>query len=175
MWARLWNNGLRTGMCAGAMVLLCGCVSQSGSSSRPPEPMASSTIPVPLGDVINTKEPLSPERTEELVHQVGENWLYGQGMGETALNVGTAVVFPPYLVYLVGNAALGLSGYEQITPSSILPDQPKEAWRKAYGSVTQTPGRVAAAAAGREFRTQEVIKSDFKALLKDSTKQTGDK
>ena len=155
------------GVICGTFCGVCGCV--------PTKKANPDSATVPVGSILTPQKPLSPEKTEALVSQVGENWVFGQGVGETALNVGTAVVFPPYIVYLLGNAALGLSGHEELRPSELLPDEPKEAWQSIYGAVTESPGRVAAAAAGREFRTKEVIKTDFKELLEspDTKSESG--
>ena len=114
-----------------------------------------------------TGKPLPPEKSEEVLNQMGENFIYGQGVGETAMNVGGVILFPPYAIYLLGNAALSLSGYEPLSVSDALPEEEGKAYREAYDSVTSGPGRVAAAVAGKEFRTKEVIKEDYKRILSD--------
>lgn len=108
---------------------------------------------------------LSPEQSEEVLGQVGSNWLYGQGVGETAMNIGGVILFPPYAVYLIGNAALSLSGYEPLSVADALPEKEGEAYREAFDSVAAGPGRFAAAVAGKEYRTKEVIKEDYKRIL----------
>jgi hypothetical protein len=108
---------------------------------------------------------LSPEESEELLEQMGSNWLYGQGVGETAMNIGGVLLFPPYAIYLIGNAALSLSGYEPLTVADALPDEEGTTYREAYDSIAAGPGRFAAAVAGREYRTKEVIKEDYKRIL----------
>ena len=112
-----------------------------------------------------TQKPMPPEKTKKLLNEVGSNWLYGQGMGETALNIGTAVIFPPYLIYLVGNAALSLSGYEPITVSRMLPEKAGDEWRETYDSVTAGPGKMAAAMAGEEYRNAELAKGKIKEII----------
>lgn len=78
-------------------------------------------------------------------------WLYGHGMGRTMLNVGTVIVFPPYALYLLGNAGLQLAGYEELRLSALLPEPAEELFSGAYNGVTSVPGRISAEIAGREF------------------------
>lgn len=111
------------------------------------------------------ERPLTPEESEEVLAKMGGNWLYGQGLGETAMNVAGVVIFPPYGLYLLGNAALSLSGYEPFSVSEALPDDEGVAYREAFESVAAGPGRFAAAVAGEEYRTKEVIKEDYRQIL----------
>lgn len=120
--------------------------------------------PDPTFQAIQGKQ-LSPEQSEQMLDQLGSNWLYGQGVGETAMNVGGVLLFPPYAVYLIGNAALSLSGYEPLSVADALPEKGGEAYREAFDSVAAGPGRFAAAVAGKEYRTKEVIKEDYKRIL----------
>lgn len=110
-------------------------------------------------------KPVTPEQSQELLGEMGGNWLYGQGVGETAMNVGSVILFPPFALYLVGNAVLGLSGYEPVTVADTLPEEQGEAWRSFYDSVASGPGRLAAAVSGREYRTREVIREDYRKIL----------
>lgn len=121
------------------------------------------------------KEPLSPENTEELLNEVGSNWLYGQGMGETAATVGTIVVFPPYALWVVGNAALQLSGEEPIEVSRILPEESGKIWRTTYDEITSVPGRTSAAVAREEYRDQDVARERIEAVLKKNSEQSKSK
>lgn len=115
-----------------------------------------------------TQKPMPPEKSKELINEVGSNWLYGQGVGETALNIGTVVAFPPYALYLLGNAALSLSGYEPIEISDALPNEERDEWHKIYNGVTEGPGRMSAALAGEEFRNKEVATEGLKRVLEPS-------
>jgi hypothetical protein len=99
--------------------------------------------------------PLTPEQTEELLNRTGENWLYGQGFGETAVNAATAITFPPYAIYLLGNGLLNLSGYEPFEITAALPEEPRAMWGSAFEAVTSIPGNAAASLAGREFIDRE--------------------
>lgn len=111
------------------------------------------------------KDPLSPEETEELLGEVGENWLYGQGLGESAATIGTIAVFPPFALWVAGNAIAEFSGYESLKFSDALPDQEREAFLSAYDSVTSAPGRMSAAIAGEEFRSKEVAGARLKSFM----------
>jgi hypothetical protein len=110
-------------------------------------------------------KPITPEKSEELIGEVGSNWLYGEGLGETALTVGSAVVFPPYAVYVLGNGILSISGYEPILISDALPEEERDAWNHAYSSIVSSPGKVTSAIAGREFRNKDVAKEKIKDVL----------
>jgi len=117
-----------------------------------------------IGQII--KKPLSPEETQELLGQIGQNWWYGQGVGGTALNAGAIVAFPPYAAYLLANGILSMSGYEPLEITRALPPEAKDAYDQAYDRVTSAPGQFNAAIAGEEFRTQTVAKEKLKTYLK---------
>lgn len=87
----------------------------------------------------------------EQLEQAAESWFYGPGLGRTMLNVGTVVVFPPYALYLLGNAGLALAGYEPLEMTDALPEQPREYVVAAYDGVVSVPGRITAMVAGRDF------------------------
>lgn len=118
-----------------------------------------------LGQI--TQKPLSEEESQKLLGTVGENWFYGQGVGETALAAGTVFLFPPYAFYLLGNAVLGLSGYEQMRLSDALPEEERKNWLSVYDGVTSAPGQVSAAVAGREFITKEHAKDRVTVLMNE--------
>lgn len=110
-------------------------------------------------------KPMPPEKAKEVLSEIGQNFAYGPGLGDAALNVGTAVVFPPYAIYLLGNALLSLSGYEPVTVASLLPEEDGKAWSRTYDSVVSGPGKVVAAMAGREYRSQEVADERMREIL----------
>ncbi len=116
-----------------------------------------------------TKHPLPPEKTEELLGEVGNNWLYGEGAGSTAATVGTVVAFPPYAALVLGNAALDLAGYENVWLSDLLPQEDSENWKKGYQSVVEVPGRVNAEVAGEEFRDQSLAKKKIEQVIQSAT------
>ena len=114
-------------------------------------------------------KPMPPEKAKAVLNEVGSNFAYGPGLGSAAVNLGTAIVFPPYIIYLVGNTALSLSGYEPVTISSVLPEDEGKAWSDGYDYVVSGPGKMAAAVAGREYRSREVADDRLKTLLNDET------
>ena len=113
------------------------------------------------------ENPIPPEKAEGLLGEVGENWLYGVGLGDTAITVGTICAFPPYALWVVGNAALSVSGYEPLRFSDALPEKERDTWKEAYASVASGPGRLSAAIAGREFRSEGVAKDRLEKYLKE--------
>lgn len=128
--------------------------------------------PDPIDPKVLAQNPLTPEQAQGLLGEVGDNWLYGQGMGDTMVNVGAMVAFPPYALVLLGNAALSVGGYEPIAISDTLPDEGRAMWRETYDEITSVPGRAAASAAGTEFRTPEVADKRIELYLKHSTEST---
>ena len=93
----------------------------------------------------------TPEEAQRKLGEMGDNWLYGYGMGRTAVNIGAIVLFPPYAIYVLGNAALQVAGEDPLYLTDALPDAPREAYLNAYDGVTGTPGRLSAALAGVPF------------------------
>jgi len=110
-------------------------------------------------------KPMPPEKAKEVLSEVGKNFAHGPGLGDTALNIGTAVVFPPYAIYLLGNAVLSLSGYEPVTVSSLLPPEDGKAWSESYDSIVSGPGKVIAAMSGHEYRSREVGNAKMREVL----------
>lgn len=97
--------------------------------------------------------PPTPEEFNERLNQSGKRWLYGKGIGRTMANIGTVILFPPYALYLVGNAGLSLAGYEPLHVTDALPSTPRKYVIQAYDGVTSVPGRVTAFIAGKDFQT----------------------
>ena len=110
---------------------------------------------------------IPPDKAKEVLNEVGGNFAYGPGLGDTAVNVGTVVVFPPYAIYLLGNAVLSLSGYEPVTVASMLPEEHGKQWSNTYDQIVSGPGRVVAAMAGHEYRSREVADHRMKKVLED--------
>ncbi len=110
-------------------------------------------------------KPMSNDQAKAVLGEVGSNFAYGPGLGDAAVNLGAVVVFPPYILYLLGNTALSLSGYEPVTVSSLLPEEQGKAWSNGYDTVVSGPGRVVAATAGREYRSREVGDERLRVLL----------
>jgi hypothetical protein len=82
---------------------------------------------------------------------MGEWWLFGPGLGHSILNIGTAVVFPPYALYLLGNAGLALAGKEPLRIIDILPETPRGIVSQSIDEVCSVPGRLNAAVARRPY------------------------
>ncbi len=93
----------------------------------------------------------SPEDAEDQLSKFGHHWFYGPGLGQTMANVGTVIVFPPWAIYLLGNAGLAVAGYEPVSLTSLLPDGPRRYVDGAYGGVVSVPGRITAAVAGERY------------------------
>lgn len=111
---------------------------------------------------------MTPEQANKVLETAASDWAFGQGVGDTAFNVGAVMVFPPYLAVVLGNAALSLGGYEPITVSGMLPEEEGRVWSHTYDSIASSPGRATAAVGGREYRTPEVIKDDMRKLLSEN-------
>lgn len=116
-------------------------------------------------------KPMSNDQAKAVLGEVGGNFAYGPGLGDAAVNLGAVIVFPPYILYLLGNTALSLSGYEPVTVSSLLPEEQGKAWSNGYDTVVSGPGRVVAATAGREYRSREVGDERLRVLLADGDQQ----
>ncbi|NMC63374.1 MAG: hypothetical protein GYA55_09445 [SAR324 cluster bacterium] len=123
-------------------------------------------------DVI--QKPLPPEKTGELLEKVGSNWLFGQGIGETALMVGGIFVFPPYAIYVLGNGALQVAGYKPLHITDALPEDARNGWNYVYDSVTAVPGSMAASVSGQEYRQKDVIAQDYVRLLESAYSGEGE-
>ncbi len=108
---------------------------------------------------------MPPEQAKQVLNEVGGNFAYGPGLGDTAVNVGTVVVFPPYAIYLLSNAVLSLSGYEPVTVASMLPDESGKQWSDTYDHIVSGPGKVVAAVSGHEYRTREVADARLRRAL----------
>lgn len=111
--------------------------------------------------------PVPPEQAGRVLEEAGGNFVYGHGLGEAALTVGSVLLFPPYALYVLGNGALSLSGYEPIEFSKALPEEERREWNEVYDAVTAVPGEAAAAVAGESFREREVVRSRTKAMLRE--------
>lgn len=142
-------------------VYLIGCASGPLLRKR-----AHSTDPV-MAELV--QNPLPAEDSEELLNEIGKNWVYGPGLGCTAINIGTAIVFPPYAAYVLTNTVLTVSGYEPMYVSSLLPDEDREEFNQVHEEVCSVPGRVNAAVSGEEYRTRQdgaaIVKSVYTKAL----------
>lgn len=110
---------------------------------------------------------MPPEQAKQVLNEVGGNFAYGPGLGDTAVSVGTVVVFPPYAIYLLGNAVLSVSGYEPVTVASTLPEESGRQWSDTYDHIVSGPGKMVAAMAGHEYRSREVADARLKRALEE--------
>lgn len=102
------------------------------------------------------KDPLTPDETGDFLSTAAGNWVYGQGLGDTAVKVGTSIIFPPFLVAWIGSAAVEMAGYEIKTP---------ESFNRVYEGVTSIPGHVTAKVAGKEFRDERIANRKIERVL----------
>ena len=108
--------------------------------------------PPSIPDLMSGEEkPPTTEEAQEQVSEAGSRWAYGHGFGRTVSNIGAIVVFPPYALYLVGNAGAQLAGKEPIYVTDYFPKPARSGWFTVYDGITSLPGRLTALVAGREF------------------------
>ena len=137
--------------------MMAGSVSGCGVIKEKPKPE--------IDPMSAAAQPMSSDKAKAVLGEVGSNFVYGPGLGDAAVNLGAVIVFPPFLVYLLGNTALSLSGYQPVTVSSLLPEDTGKAWSNGYDTVVSGPGRFVASTAGREYRSQEVADERMRTLL----------
>jgi hypothetical protein len=112
-----------------------------------------------------SKAKLTPEESEEVLSELGESWIYGDGVGKATLNIGTSLAFPPYALYLLANAVASYSGYEPMYVSEALPTDEKEHFDVFYSSITAAPGALVASLAGEEYRSEELVRQKIRNIL----------
>lgn len=90
------------------------------------------------------------------LQEAGESWFFGSGIGRTAVNVGTVVAFPPYGLYLLGNAGLQLCGFQALYVTDALPTEVRQPVLTVYDGITSVPGRVNALMFNRDFHADKL-------------------
>lgn len=100
---------------------------------------------------------LSQEEAKRALTTGTSNWFYGQGLGDTTVKVAGSILFPPYAVYVLGNAAVEMAGYEGFYVTNALPEPYREGTVGLYDTVTSVPGRVASTLSGTEFKSPDRI------------------
>jgi hypothetical protein len=153
MWRLRGVKGAELAVCCAALLWCGGC----GVIQKKPESR--------VDEMALVGRQIPPEQAEEVLGELGSSFIYGPTLGETAVNVGTAIAFPPYALYLVGNAILSLSGYQPVTVSTLLPDEAGRQWSETVDELYSGPGRVVAAVAGREARSREVTEMKVREIL----------
>lgn len=98
-----------------------------------------------------TAEPQTVEQAKETLSKAKDQFFFGKGMGNVALNVGGIVAFPPYGIYVLGNSILSLSGYENLYITDLLPEESRLAWNDGYDYIVSAPGKMNARLQEREF------------------------
>lgn len=101
------------------------------------------------------RSPVTPGTVQPDASKVSQDWLYGQGIGNTIFNAGGVIAFPPYALYLLGNGLLTFGGYENLYVTDALPDEARGEWKKTFNTVASTPGRVTASISGQEYRAAD--------------------
>ena len=142
---------LSLGACSTTRELGLGCREITAEpESHPLEPVSKDVNFHNPPSIRETAEK-SPEELKAELNNYGRRWLYGHGMGQTITNVGGIVIFPPYAIYLVGNAIVSLAGYEPLHVTELLPEKACLGYNSFYDNVTAIPGRISAEIAGEEF------------------------
>lgn len=161
--------GRRWGLVVASLVLavaLAGCTGLQKKRKDQHDPMEQISRDL-------TQKPMPPDQAQELLGEMGENWLYGQGVGQTVLNAGAIYIFPPYGLYVLGNSLLSFTGYEPLYVSNLLPDEEKKQFNFFYDNLTSAPGRVNAAIAGKEYRSQDVVRHRLEKFSKGDYNSEG--
>ncbi len=134
--------------------------SSRGSLTRANNSTPARAVPKPmipsLGEISETAS--KPNGQEELQSELDayvNRWFYGPGLGQSTLNIGTVVLFPPYVLYLLGNAGLQLAGYEPVSVLSYVPGEPGDYVRASYDAITGVPGRTTSTIAGEDFQGED--------------------
>lgn len=146
-----------------SLFMLCSCTALHPVESGAPEGADTfdDRTEQPLGQLDLKKlaaKPLPPEKAAETMSELGKNWFYGHGFGETLVAAGLIAAFPPYAIYAVGNAALEYGGYKPLYVTNLLPAKERYAWRESYDTFVSGPGRLAASANGEQFRDRREVK-----------------
>jgi hypothetical protein len=136
---------------AAMLAVLSGCCLSACYSLPIPEPAAP--------PVLSTfAAPPKPEESRQLLAEMGGNWVYGSGLGETALHAGAIVMCPPYALVLIGNSLFSLSGRQPVGVSDFLPESGASVWSTFYTEIVSVPGRMTAGFAQEEYRSPDVVR-----------------
>ncbi len=146
------------------MSLFVACSSSKRSVQTPPQPGEIKTIAFSIDQppslpalARGETTPPTPAEFKQQLGDYGHSWFYGPGIGKTMANVGTVIAFPPYALYLLGNAGLQLAGFEPLYVSEAIPGEAGRYVKGAYENVTSIPGRVTSFVAGEDFQAERKI------------------
>ena len=110
-------------------------------------------------------KPLTPEQSGAVLDETGKNLLYGEAFGETLLNVGGIVLFPPFGLFVLTNAGLSLAGYETMKVADALPEPLATHWAEGFTAISSVPGESAAYLAGENFRDAAKARMSIDKIL----------
>lgn len=126
-------------------------VSGCGSVLREKTPEEQEQVPIATNE----------EEATYVLEETGKNIVFGEQLGD----IGAAVLFFPYGLYKIGQAAANLAGYK-LDAKEALDSESKKAVEGVYRSVVSVPGRAASALADEEYRG-EGKKIDLKAYREE--------
>ncbi|MCB0354068.1 MAG: hypothetical protein KDD64_11100 [Bdellovibrionales bacterium] len=144
-------------------VFLFVCVFLLSGCSFFPQEQKQAPLPVPVHQLV--EQPLTQEESTELLGEVGTNFVYGPGLGETMLAAGSIVLFPPSALFFLGNAAVQMSGYDGVTVSETLGEEKAKTAEEVFDGVVSAPGRVSAFVAGTDYRSKDEAKARLSSFL----------
>jgi hypothetical protein len=156
-----------------AMILLSACSTGSSSVHSYSEQPLTSGHNAPVGKRSESKwtlehppaigeisEAVRNDTASQQLEHIGEWWFFGPGIGYSILNIGTAIVFPPYALYLLGNAGLALAGEEPVKIINILPEAPRSIVNTTLDEICSVPGRITSAVARKPYHDNIVQEPD---------------
>ncbi|MCI5064687.1 hypothetical protein MRY87_03060 [bacterium] len=134
-----------------------GCTAHRGTAQHAPERVQprSSELSAQIREI--AREPLSAEERELVVETAAENFAYGRGLGDTAMNVAGVLLYPPYGALLLGQALLDVSGVGRVRAVDLLPEKEQETYETALAAISSAPGRAVSYAAGKPFRDEQMV------------------
>lgn len=109
--------------------------------------------------------PLTKRETGEVLNTAAGNFFYGPGLGETALDLTGAVLFPPYAFVLAGQTLVRLAGYDSPRLVELLPDEQQRSYNGFMEAVYSGPGRLISAATGEEYRNRSRVRLHWRETV----------
>lgn len=92
---------------------------------------------------------------KRVLHEAGKDVVFGDPLGE----IGASILFLPYGIYKLGQAAAGAAGYK-LEATGALPKEEQQTAKKVGKAIISAPGRAVAAAAGEPYRNEGKIIKD---------------
>lgn len=150
------------------MLLLTGCSASNDPAARGRLSEEDILSPMMTKKLMTGKAP--PPKSEDVKAELNtqlSKWWYGDGVGKTATNVGTIIVFPPWALYLLTNAGISLAGYEPYYITDAFPPKTRLGVLGMYDNITSVPGRINAEIAGKPFYSSPSVKPSETYLKKN--------